>query len=162
MDEVLVTVIGGGLFTLLGAVIGGWFKTRQFKAERYREREQGFEKAQTGYRACYRKLLVNLSAAHGVGAGFQGKGGTGKPVDLAVLQSNFLEAKGCNDPIVVEELDAFWPAEVRERGDLPPQHAPESLEAAMRDHGSRTLAEHEALVAEHKRRPQRALAAAAG
>lgn len=160
MDEVLVTVIGGGLFTLLGAVIGGWFKTRQFKAERYREREQGFEKAQVGYRACYRKFLVNLAAVHGIGDGFQGKDGTRKPVDFAVLQSNFLEAKGCNDPIVVEELEAFWPAEARERGDLPPQHAPESLEAAMRDHGSRTLGEHERLLAEHKPQPRRVLAAA--
>jgi hypothetical protein len=44
-------------------------------------------------------------------------------------------------------LDAFWPAEVREIGDLPPKRIPADLEAAMLDHGSRTLEEQEKLLA---------------
>lgn len=152
MDETVVKVVGAGLFTVLGTVIGWWFKERRFKAKRYREREQSFEKAQEGYRPCYRKFSINLAAAHGVGTGFREKGNEPVEVDFSVLQENFLEAKGCNDPIVVEELDAFWPAEVRARGDFPPKNIPPSLDAAMLDHGSRTLEEHENLIASHKKR----------
>jgi hypothetical protein len=151
MDETVVKVVGAGLFTVLGTVIGWWFKERRFKAKRYREREQSFEKAQEGYRPCYRKFSINLAAAHGVATGFREKDSTPMQVDFSVLQENFLEAKGCNDPIVVEELDAFWPAEVRERGELPPKSIPASLDAAMRDHGSRTLEEHEKLIASRKK-----------
>ncbi|HEV2857736.1 MAG TPA: hypothetical protein VGW80_04960 [Solirubrobacterales bacterium] len=160
MDPIVANALIAGAFGVVGLVIGGWVKGRQFKAERYREREQSFERAQAGYRACYRKLEVNLAAVHGVGAGFQERDGSRKAVDFAVLQENFLEAKGCGDPVVIEELDTFWPREVREHGEPPPQSLPESLEAAMRAHGSRTLTEHEQLVARHKARGDGALAAA--
>jgi hypothetical protein len=71
---------------VVGLVVGGWVKGRQFKAERYREREQGFERAQVGYRACCRKFLIKLSAVHGNGAGFQEKDGSRRDADFAVLQ----------------------------------------------------------------------------
>jgi hypothetical protein len=151
MDPNVVKAIIAGGFTVLGIVIGWWFKERRFKAQRYREREQSFENAQEGYRPCYRKFTINLAAAHGVGEGFREQGGEPVEVDFSVLRDNFFEARACNDPLVVEKLDSFWPPEVLERAALPTaKSVPASLDAAMRDHGSRTLKEHETLLSERR------------
>lgn len=151
MDPTVLKAFVAGGFTVLGIVIGWLFKERRFKAQRFREREKSFERAQEGYRPCYRKFTINLAAAHGVGKGFKEDGET-MAVDFSVLRENFFEARGCNDPVVVTELDEFWPREILERGDIPTMKSvPASLDAAMRDHGSRSLEEHDALLAKHKR-----------
>jgi hypothetical protein len=43
--------------------------------------------------------------------------------------------------MVITELENYWPAEARAKGELPAQTLPNSLLEAMRLHGIRTLKE---------------------
>jgi hypothetical protein len=118
-----------GLFALAGSFIGSQTELRKLNKQRFIDREEGFERAQIGYRACYRKFLDNLD-------GYR----SGKAdVDVATLLSNFREAAFTGDPIVLAELEAFWPPERRAEQEPPSGPPPKSLESAMFQHGSRSL-----------------------
>lgn len=142
MEAVLKALVVGA-FGLLGAFLGSKYQLRKLNAERFNEREHSFEVAQTGYRACYRKFLVNVSACHGAGSGIplEGKDKT----DVATLTDNFWEASFCGDPDVIHELEEYWPPDQRADGKPPPKSPSKRLLEAMRLHGSRSLKEQDEL-----------------
>lgn len=125
LETILSGLIGGAVAAVVG-LLGFKHEINKLQVERSLERERSFEKAQGGYRACYRKFIVNVS--------------DGANVD--VLLDNFWEAIFCGDPIVIEELESYWSAEARGERMRPEGPPPDALLRAMRDHGSRTLLEH--------------------
>ena len=116
-----------GVTALFGGVAGSRYELKKIKAERFNEREKDFERAQGGYRACYRKFLVNIDGHRKVG--------------VATLLDNFWEASFAGDPKVIQELERYWPAERRAAGETPEGPPPKALLEAMRQHGSRSLAQ---------------------
>lgn len=126
-----------GVLGLVGGYAAALYKTKERREERFTEREKNFETAQTGYRACYRKLLVNIAACHAEAKGIPLK--DQEKADMTTLLSNFWEASFTGDPEVIRELDEYWPQEDRANGNLPDQSPPLTLLEAMRLHGSRRL-----------------------
>lgn len=140
---VWVALIAGSAGILSGLVTGvlsSRYEARKFREERFSAREQGYEKAQGGYRACYRKFLVNVAACHGASYGIPIEGH--ENVDVDTLRVNFLEASFTGDPSVTQELEAYWPPDQRAEGKLPDKTPPSSLLEAMRRHGMRPLQAH--------------------
>lgn len=136
----------GAIGTIVAALIGlasGYatyrYKLSQHSVERFAERETSYERAQGGYRACYRKFLVNVAACHGAGKGIPLKGQ--ERADVTTLLDNFWEASFTGDPAVISEMEAYWPAEQRAAGELPDKVPPEGMLEAMRNHGIRPLKE---------------------
>lgn len=136
----------GAIGTIAVALIGlasGYatyrYKLSQHSVERFSERESSFEVAQSGYRACYRKFLVNVAACHGAGKGIPLDG---QPrADVTTLLDNFWEASFAGDPAVITGLEAYWSAEQRAAGKPPAKAPPLALLEAMRKHGIRSLKE---------------------
>lgn len=126
--------IAGGLTALVAGAVG--IATERFKQdrERMKVREEGFERAQTGYRACYEKFLNTVARCLN-----EQEDGEPKPNDLGELYRNFDEACLAGDPLVVEKLLAYWPLERRDRRE-PPEHMPTpELVKAMAEHGYRSV-----------------------
>jgi hypothetical protein len=128
--------IVAGIFALVGAGYGSRHELKKVTVERFNERERDFERAQVGYRACYRKFLTNIAAFHADSPGEDGI----KP-SFATLLDNFWEASFTGDPGVIYQLEEYWPAANRANGDPPSKTPPEALLQAMRNHGSRSLSE---------------------
>ena len=132
--------MAGGLTALVAGAVG--IATERFKQdrERLKVREEGFERAQVGYRACYEKLLNTVARCLN-----EQKNGEPKPGDLSELYRNFDEACLAGDPLVAEELLAYWPLERRDEG-KPPEHMPTpALVRAMAEHGYRSVAKQDDL-----------------
>jgi hypothetical protein len=136
----LIAGAAGILSGLITGVLSSRYEARKFREERFSAREQGYEKAQGGYRACYRKFLVNVAACHGAGYGIPLK--EQEKVDVDTLRVNFLEASFTGDPAVTRELEAYWPPDQRAESKLPGKSPPNSLLEAMRRHGMRPLRVH--------------------
>jgi hypothetical protein len=104
-----------------------------------KRQDKGTLRGQTGYRACYRKLIVNVEKAQrGMDAGGE------LPDDaLNELVDNWWEAFFTGDPKVMDELEAYWPLERQEKRKLPYRERLPRLKAAMRVYTSETLTEHE-------------------
>jgi type II secretory pathway pseudopilin PulG len=141
MDDAALAVIVGAVAGLGSGALTGFVASRQFRAERFKEREKRFETAQTGYRHCYRKFLVNVAAVHGGGRGIPLDGQT--EVGLTTLVDNFWEASFTGDPNVIRELEDYWPAAARKNGEPPDPSPPDALLEAMRLHGVRSLKDHQ-------------------
>ncbi len=135
----VVGTVAAALIGLLSGYATYRYQRRHLSDERFAERETSYERAQSGYRACYRKFLVNVAACHGVGSGFrlEGQG----QVDVSTLLDNFWEASFTGDPQVIAEMENYWPAEDRETGKPPAPTPPRELLEAMRKHGIRSLKE---------------------
>jgi hypothetical protein len=127
LAEAVIPGAIAGATALGGAFFGSRYELKKVKAERFNEREKDFERAQGGYRACYRKFLVNID-------GHRGK------VNVATLLDNFWEASFAGDPEVIQQLEEYWPADKRAGGEAPQGPPPKALLEAMRQHGSRSLA----------------------
>jgi hypothetical protein len=132
----IATPLIAGVFALVGAGYASRRELRKVSVERFNERERDFERAQGGYRACYREFLTNVAAYHA-----QAPGASGKTVTLATLLDNFWEASFAGDPLVIKEMKAYWPAEARAGGEAPGEETPDGLLQAMLAHGSRSLDE---------------------
>jgi type II secretory pathway pseudopilin PulG len=141
MSDAALAVIVGALAGLGSGALAGFIASRQFRAERFKEREQRFETAQIGYRHCYRKFLVNVAACHGGGRGIPLEGQA--RVGVTTLVDNFWEASFTGDPTVIRELEAYWPAAARANGEPPEPSPPDALLEAMRLHGIRSLKDHQ-------------------
>lgn len=135
--DALAGAIAGSVFGLISGAVASMFALKRLRVERFTEREKRFEIAQGGYRQCYRKFLVNVSACHSGRKGFPLEGQ--EKTDVTTLLDNFWEASFTGDPVVISELERYWPAEARGRGELPDQTLPDSLLEAMRLHGIRSL-----------------------
>jgi hypothetical protein len=134
-------VAGGALAALAGGVAGIFserWKTQheqtQRQEERTRDREEGFETAQTGYRRCYQNFLDEV-------AGFRSTPESQEPSKsaLLVLFHRFDEACLTGDPLVAEELVAYWPQDRRDAFQPPQKSPPDKLMRAMWEHGARSL-----------------------
>lgn len=147
MDSALAGAAVGGLLGIAGTILGGFFESKKLKQERFAEREHGFEVAQVGYRACYRKFLDNVATFQRKGA--PGPGSGEQAIDADTLLRNFREAAFIGDPEVIEELERYWPNKQRATSEPPTEPPPASLEAAMFQHGSRSLAQQLSHVKRH-------------
>ena len=130
--------VGGAIAGSVTALVAGGvgIVTERFKhdRERLKLREAGFERAQTGYRACYRKFLDAVAACLNAE-----QDGELKPDQERKLYENFDEAVLAGDPLVAKKLLAYWPSERRGARQLPEEMPPASLVKAMVEHGSRTV-----------------------
>lgn len=114
---------------------------KKLQVERFNQRERDFEKALGGHRACYRKFLVNVAAFHAQARARkdEDKEEKGKKVTLDTLLDNAWEVTFIGDPLVVRELESYWTAEDRAKGQPPGAEPPKALVDAMLAHGSRSL-----------------------
>jgi hypothetical protein len=136
VDAGVAEVVAAGL-GVANVVLAGLFARERGKAKKLREREQSFNMAKTGFRACYRKFQLNAPAA------------IAGSIAVATLHKNFLEARHCGDPFVIRELDNYWPKDLRDEARPPVGPAPDSLISAMDAHVARSLEEDDRVRAEH-------------
>lgn len=124
----------GAVVGLGGAGLGILSERLKGEQQRKTNREESFEEAQTGYRACYQKFLDTAAACIN-----KRRDGKTYRSDLRELYRNFDEACLTGDPLVAEALLAYWPTERRNNQEPPEEMPPADLIKTMCEHGYRSL-----------------------
>ena len=124
-----VAVIAGAVS--LGVAAVGLFsykgEIKRLNAERRLERERSFERAQTGYRALYRKFAAHYEKAPSTEA------------EMDKVRRDFYEAQMVAFRPLNDALDQFWPRDQRVAGQPPSAQHWEAVAGAFLELAGLTL-----------------------